>query len=645
MNEFERDRLLEAGLSGLQTGDADGAREAILAILSEREDDVVAWANLAAAYRMLGQRTDQLRAARKAYILGKGDDSARLVLATALVENGRPRQALAITTCSSASTVLHQVRGSALRDCGDLQGAIREFRAAVRVSRIPDSFSMFEIGQCLLREGRPQEARASFGGIIRLGERTALPPLPRGADPVALAWLGVAAADLAIAMESRLPSGFESAARSYLVAHGRIPNDPYPLAKACQAYRLAGKHEVSLHYGDLAVSADSGDFSAAYQRALTLIELGRGMEAVDALKTLLDGTGPGSGMRPDILIHLSFAAGVAGQEDLLQEVAAMAAESGVDSVMIRNAKAMAMLRRGDLEGAVAEWRAALAIDESDAVTELNLGHALLRQGDYASAKKATEAAASRWRKCPPEEGVRIIARHCLFAFHVEGPDAANALTTQYRQQIEDIGDPSLVEMFRMEVNALAEEVQRAEASGPSGIISALESSVTRFEDLLAASEREEELKQFLKQPENRLILGLDAEELRTEVRLGNEHRVDIVLRMPSGRYELVELEQAGHALFTGKGASAQLTHGRQQVEDWLAWCEINHAYAENLLPGIQDPAGMLVIGRSGPLTERQRERLRAMNAELRRIRVMTYDELLARAKTLLGNLKAIERNA
>jgi hypothetical protein len=64
----------------------------------------------------------------------------------------------------------------------------------------------------------------------------------------------------------------------------------------------------------------------------------------------------------------------------------------------------------------------------------------------------------------------------------------------------------------------------------------------------------------------------------------------------------------------------------------------NVAYAQELLPAITAPRGLLVVGVRQALSPRQAKKLKQFSENSRRIEIMTYDDLLARGRQLYASL-------
>jgi hypothetical protein len=132
--------------------------------------------------------------------------------------------------------------------------------------------------------------------------------------------------------------------------------------------------------------------------------------------------------------------------------------------------------------------------------------------------------------------------------------------------------------------------------------------------------------------------------IRTEVRLGNDYRVDLLIQYEYSdkRILLIELERADISIFTQKGRPrAQVTHSIQQVEDWLRWWRENPSKVPDGLDGSVPVEGLVVIGRSADMTEDDRRRLLGLN-HTRLVQVITYDDLLDRIRSLIVTLEQNE---
>ena len=155
--------------------------------------------------------------------------------------------------------------------------------------------------------------------------------------------------------------------------------------------------------------------------------------------------------------------------------------------------------------------------------------------------------------------------------------------------------------------------------------------LAEFEALLEGPE--EPCHQFLKTHLDLLCTTYDA--AWSKVPFG-EHVSDFVFREPRNDYLLVEIEAPYRELFRKNGHQRhELTHAIGQIDDWLCYIQDNKPKVETELElhGISATPRMLVmIGRSASLTERNRRKLAVMQGRHPGLIIMTYDELLDRAR-------------
>ena len=122
--------------------------------------------------------------------------------------------------------------------------------------------------------------------------------------------------------------------------------------------------------------------------------------------------------------------------------------------------------------------------------------------------------------------------------------------------------------------------------------------------------------------------------------------MDYALERVSGLIDLVEIEASTHRLFNKRGdPTKDLVHAEQQVLDWLDWLERNHSYARENLPGLMRPRGYVLIARSKGLTEEEQRTLSRRNTIFgETLQVLTYDDVLARARNMKRLLLGLSGN-
>lgn len=150
---------------------------------------------------------------------------------------------------------------------------------------------------------------------------------------------------------------------------------------------------------------------------------------------------------------------------------------------------------------------------------------------------------------------------------------------------------------------------------------------------------EEPLHQYIKQ--NPELLCPTHHRMWSKLPLG-KRTTDFVFREASGEYLLVELESPMRPLFRADGQQrGELTHAIDQIIDWRRYIEDNlrTIQSELGLEGISaNPACLVVIGRSAMLDDEGRRKLVALQNSMPRIKIMTYDDLLANAKMVAENI-------
>jgi hypothetical protein len=175
------------------------------------------------------------------------------------------------------------------------------------------------------------------------------------------------------------------------------------------------------------------------------------------------------------------------------------------------------------------------------------------------------------------------------------------------------------------------------------VLAQLEFAINEFEKVLEVHANDEKMIQlYLNVKRNQILLDPSALSIKPQVTLAAKYVPDFVIEVAEEKYVLVEIERPALPLLTEKGRPrAELTHAQQQVEDWFEWISRHSEYARELLPGISEPHGWVVMGRRSSIAPQHKNVLARANAESRRITTMTYDDLLDRAKQHLENLRGL----
>jgi hypothetical protein len=156
----------------------------------------------------------------------------------------------------------------------------------------------------------------------------------------------------------------------------------------------------------------------------------------------------------------------------------------------------------------------------------------------------------------------------------------------------------------------------------------------RFAGLLDG--QEEPCHQFLKDNPDFICPTYDA--FWSKVSFGDRIS-DFVFCEPRDDYLLVEIEAPSRGLFRKDGQPTQeLTHAINQIDDWLRYIQDNKSTVERELglAGISaTPRTLVVVGRSATLTDDNRKKLAVMQGQRPKLLILTYDDLLDRARANL----------
>ena len=150
---------------------------------------------------------------------------------------------------------------------------------------------------------------------------------------------------------------------------------------------------------------------------------------------------------------------------------------------------------------------------------------------------------------------------------------------------------------------------------------------------------EEPVHQFLKR--HPILLYPTHDRLWSKVPFGN-HVSDFVVRESPNDYVLVEIEAPYRELFRRDGHPRhEFTHAIDQIVDWIAYLADHRADVEAQydMRGISvSPRGLVVIGRSSGLTDDRRRKLTTIQERQPRLRILTYDDVLANARSVFEKL-------
>lgn len=114
---------------------------------------------------------------------------------------------------------------------------------------------------------------------------------------------------------------------------------------------------------------------------------------------------------------------------------------------------------------------------------------------------------------------------------------------------------------------------------------------------------------------------------------------DYVLQRADGTYLVIEIECPAKKLVTNGGQlTSEVTHAEQQVADYRRYLIKRFSEIEKHLPGFQEPDCLVVVGLARTLNDAQRQALHDANNGRAYTRIVGFDWLLDRARTIAANI-------
>ena len=168
--------------------------------------------------------------------------------------------------------------------------------------------------------------------------------------------------------------------------------------------------------------------------------------------------------------------------------------------------------------------------------------------------------------------------------------------------------------------------------------------ITEFEQKISSSEPESFWQDWFNK--NKWVLGSEYIKILTERNIDEHHIADYIMQSFDGFLDLVEIKVPSLRFWTGPDSHGNYTPSAELVSA-ITQC-LNYLYRiekqtdsldfHQRVSGVKivKPKCMLVYGRSNNWDEQQKESFRVLNAAYQQINIITYDQLLARAKHLLG---------
>ncbi len=168
--------------------------------------------------------------------------------------------------------------------------------------------------------------------------------------------------------------------------------------------------------------------------------------------------------------------------------------------------------------------------------------------------------------------------------------------------------------------------------------------INEFEQKISLNEPESVWQEWFNK--NKWILGSEYIKILTERNIDEHHIADYIMQSFDGFLDLVEIKKPSLRFWTGPDTHGNYTPSAELISA-ISQC-LNYLYriekqSDSLdfhqrVAGVEivKPKCMLVYGRSNDWNNQQKEAFRILNSAYQQINIITYDQLLERAKHLLG---------
>lgn len=170
-------------------------------------------------------------------------------------------------------------------------------------------------------------------------------------------------------------------------------------------------------------------------------------------------------------------------------------------------------------------------------------------------------------------------------------------------------------------------------------------AIEEFDRLLSENANEQEFQPWFER--NAWVLGTDCVRILDDRRIDLSNIADFIVESYDGRADLIELKRPSLGFWKPKTdhdnyiPHSSLIKAIIQAQNYQFALErqINNNETLERFRGvpIAKPSSLLIHGRSNSWNDKQREAQRLLNAGFTNLNVMTYDQVLRRAKILLGS--------
>lgn len=163
-----------------------------------------------------------------------------------------------------------------------------------------------------------------------------------------------------------------------------------------------------------------------------------------------------------------------------------------------------------------------------------------------------------------------------------------------------------------------------------------EEEVRELEGLINTAKKEGELQKFLSL--NPWLLGLEYENSDPQ-KIAPAQRYDFYVEKYDGFADIIEIKQVNQAIFDKEGRITKpFADAIQQlinyIDDALYYGD-NKRLSEQMKFSFLKPKGILIIGRN-----ENKERLKNLQFYFHNIEILTYEDVLARAKNIIARLRS-----
>lgn len=197
-----------------------------------------------------------------------------------------------------------------------------------------------------------------------------------------------------------------------------------------------------------------------------------------------------------------------------------------------------------------------------------------------------------------------------------------------------------IDSLEKELKATREERKLKYISNQKKKISEMQKELKKFQKLLSGKKNERILHSLLKKSKNSWFFGPDYKEIYKEKWITTLSRNDFLLKKHDEYVDMVELKDPKDSLFDNKLRwSTGVKNGVSQLMFYLSEARKKYlSIKDEIKLEIFLPKGFLIIGRR-PDEDTLKERLKIHNEFLNKIEILTYDDLLDRAKQTLNIFK------